>query len=180
MAGQRNTVSTNGLDSIPISRIMVSPVKTAKEIDTVRQICKIMVEHKIGSVVIIKNDDNQQNAVGIVTERDIVKHTAERPISFEAAIVQLMSKPLITMHENGSLADALQTMQHKDIRRIVVLDASNKMAGIVTDKDILRFIVNNESIASTFINEELLAKDKGRMAERLSTNILHDLIQKKT
>ena len=174
-------MGSNSLDSIPVSKIMVSPVKTAKEIDTVRQICKIMVEHNIGSVIIIKgNDNNQQDAVGIVTERDIVRHIAERPISFEAQVDQIMSRPLITIRANGSLADALQTMQHKDMRRIVVVDADNKMVGIVTDKDIFRFIATNESIASTLVDEELLAKDKSMMAERLSTNLLHDLIQKRT
>jgi CBS domain-containing protein len=171
---------TSKLDSIPISQIMVSPVKTAKEGDTVRQVCRVMVEHKIGSIVIVKSNDNsRQDGVGIVTERDIVRHIAEKPISFEAPVVQLMSKPLITMHSNGSLSDALQTMQNKDIRRIVIVDAANKMAGIVTDKDIFRFIASNETIASTFVDEELLARDKSLMAERLSTNILHDLIQRK-
>jgi CBS domain-containing protein len=175
-------MDAHSLDSIPVSQIMTSPVKTANEVDTVRKICQIMVDSKIGSIIIVKSNDNsQQDAVGIVTERDIVRHIAERPISFEAPVVQIMSKPLITMYGNGSLADALQTMQNRDIRRIaVVVDAANnKLVGIVTDKDIFRFIANNESIASTFVNEELLAKDKSRMAERLSTNTLHNLIQKK-
>jgi len=45
--------------------------------------------------------------------------------------------------------------------------------------DIFRFIANNESVASAIVNEELLSLNRSMMAERLSTNTLHDLIQKR-
>ena len=43
-----------------------------------------------------------------------------------------MSKPLITISTNSSIKDALETMQQKNIRRLVILD-KEKMIGIITD-----------------------------------------------
>ncbi len=156
---------------------MSSPVKTVTEDNTVQQTCKTMVEYNIGCIVVVKAND--QALVGIATERDIVRHLAEKPISFAAPIAQIMSKPVVTIHPNGSLRDALQVMQSKDIRRLVVVSNDGKnLAGIVTDKDIFRFIAKNESIASTFVSEEVLSRS-GELADRFSTSLLDDIIHRK-
>ena len=164
------------LDSIPVSRIMTSPVKTIREDETVQQACKTMVENNIGGVIAV----TASNApAGIITERDVVRHLAEKPISFAAPASQIMSKPLVTIHPNGSLRDALQAMQSRDIRRLVVVsDDGKNMMGIVTDKDIFRFISRNESVSSAFVSEEVLARDRD-MAERFGTSLLDDIMHRR-
>jgi CBS domain-containing protein len=135
----------SSLDSTPLSRIMVSSVKTIRENDTVQQTCKIMVENNIGSVVIV---DQSGIPKGITTERDIVRHLAQKPISFAAPVTQVMSTPLVTISLNSSIRDALSKMQSRDIRRLIVVNDDGKnMMGIVTDKDILGYIARNESLA---------------------------------
>ena len=47
-----------------------------------------------------------------------------------------MSKPLVNVSINSSIRDAIQTMQQKNIRRLIVSDG-DEMVGIITDKDIL-------------------------------------------
>jgi CBS domain-containing protein len=170
-------MSGSSLDSILMSKIMSSPVKTVTEDNTVQQACKTMVENNIGSIIVINATD--QAPVGIVTERDIVRHIAEKPISFAAPVAQIMSRPVITIHPNGSLRDALQVMQSRDIRRLVVVSNDGKtLAGIVTDKDIFRFIAKNESIASTFVSEEVLSRS-GELTDRFSTSLLDDIIHRR-
>ena len=101
---------------------------------------------------------------------------AEEPISFSASVNQLMSKPVVTIHPNASLQDALQTMQTRDIRRLLVVsDDGNNMAGIVTDKDIFRFVTRNESVSSGFVNEEVLARRR-EMAEHFNTTLFDDIV----
>jgi CBS domain-containing protein len=167
----------SSLDSVPVSRIMTSSVKTVAENQTIQQACKTMVENNIGSVIIL----DQSNApAGIITERDVVRHLAEKPISFAEPAGQIMSRPLVTIHPNGSLRDALQTMQSRDIRRLVVASNDGKnMTGIVSDKDIFRFISKNESVASAFVSEGVLTRNRGDMEERLSTSVLDDLVHRR-
>jgi CBS domain-containing protein len=45
-----------------------------------------------------------------------------------------MSKPLVTISKECSVKDAIQTMQRKNIRRLVIVE-KEKMVGIITDKD---------------------------------------------
>jgi CBS domain-containing protein len=175
----------NGLDTIPVSRIMTHPVKTIQENDIIQQACKIMIQNNIGSVIVVAaatttQSANAQTPVGIITGKDIVRHLAEKAISFSAPVNQLMSKPVVTIHPNASLQDALQTMQTRDIRRLVVMsDDGNNMAGIITDRDIFRFIARNESsISSTFVSEEVRRKYRD-MAEPFSSSLLDDILHRR-
>ena len=60
------------LESISISKIMSRGVKTEAQNQNIFAVSKIMSDNDIGSVVII-DDYDKRNPVGIVTERDIIK-----------------------------------------------------------------------------------------------------------
>ena len=170
----------SSLDSIPVSRVMTSPVKTVQENEIIQQASKIMVQNDIGCVIVVAAQSvNAQTPVGVITGKDIVRHLAEKPISFSAPVNQLMSRPVVTIHPNASLQDALQTMQERNIRRLLVMsDDGNNMVGIITDRDVFRFIARNESVSSSAISEGVLAQNR-EMAERLHTTLLDDILHKK-
>ena len=86
-----------------------------------------------------------------------------------------MSKPVVTIHPNASLQDALQTMQARDIRRLLLVsEEGNNIAGILTNKDIFRFIARNASISSGLMTDKVFAKNR-EMAERFNTSLLEDI-----
>jgi CBS domain-containing protein len=72
-----------GIESIPVSSFMTRNVITETEDQNMQAVCKIMNENNIGSVIIVKssiastlkkgNSNNNKEAVGIITERDIVR-----------------------------------------------------------------------------------------------------------
>jgi len=165
----------SGFDSIPVSHVIRSPVKTIQENERLQQACKVMIQVNIGSVIVVAaHSVNVQALAGIITERDIVRHMQKSQSPFSAPVNQLMSKPVITIHPNASLQDALQTMQARDIRRLLVVsDDGNNIAGILTDKDIFRFLARNGSVSSGLINDQVLAKNK-EMAERFNNSLLDD------
>ena len=56
------------LDSIPVSRVMTTPVKTIQENDILQKACKIMIQSNIGSVIVVAAQSaNAQSPVGIIT-----------------------------------------------------------------------------------------------------------------
>ena len=171
----------SSLDSIPVSRVMTTKVKTVHGNDIIQKACKIMIQNNIGSVIVVTDAQsaNTQTPVGIMTGTDIVRHMAEEPISFSASVNQIMSKPVVTIHPNASLQDALQTMQSRDIRRLLVMsDDGNNMAGILTDKDIFRFIAKDSSVSSVFVNDELLTRQR-EMAERFNSSMFEDILRRR-
>ena len=175
----------SNLDSIPVSRVMRSQVKTIRGNDIIQKACKIMVQNDIGSVIVVNTttttdqSPNAQTPIGIMTGTDIVRHLAEKPISFSDPVDQLMSKPVVTIHPNASLQDALQTMQSRNIRRLLVMsDDGNNMAGILTDKDIFRFIAKDPSAPSVFVNDEVLAR-QSELAERFNSSLFEDILRRR-
>jgi CBS domain-containing protein len=145
------------IESITISSVMVRDVKTAKESQTVKAVAKIMADNNIGSVVIVKNANDPDRPVGIVTERDIVRIAgAEKALTLQMPAREVMSKPVITIDAMGSIRDALQTMELNNIRRLPVVDKEKKMVGIVTDKDVFRALMRSQSLVASFCESFLV------------------------
>ncbi len=128
--------------SRPVSSIMTGEVITATADETIKTVCKLMYENDIGSIVIVKRTvDDANKPVGIITERDIVHQIGLSELFVvQAPIRQIMSTPLVTIEPNNPIRDAIEIMQLKKIRRLVVIDDREKMIGIITIKDALKEI----------------------------------------
>ncbi len=128
--------------SRPVSSIMTGEVITATADETIKTVCKLMYENDIGSIVIVKRTvDDANKPVGIITERDIVRQIGLLELFVvQAPIRQIMSTPLVTIGPNNPIRDAIEIMQLKKIRRLVVIDDREKMIGIITIKDALKEI----------------------------------------
>ena len=126
--------------SRPVSSIMTGEVITARADETIKTVCKLMYENDIGSIVIVKRTvDDANKPVGIITERDIVRQIGLSELFVvQAPIRQIMSTPLVTIGPNNPIRDAIEIMQLKKIRRLVVIDDREKMIGIITIKDALK------------------------------------------
>jgi len=149
------------IETISVSSLMTRDVRTEKEDQNVLTACKIMSENNIGSIIIVKKDDkNNTKPVGIITERDVVRllGSLNSPL-LQTPLRDIMSKPLVNVSINSSIRDAIQTMQQKNIRRLIVSDGE-KMVGIITDKDIFRAIMNNRDLIPSLLGDKLLVEHK--------------------
>jgi CBS domain-containing protein len=151
----------SSIETISVSSFMTRELKTEKEDQNVIAACRIMHENNIGSVVIVsKNGANSEKPIGIVTERDVVRLLGSlNPSLLQTPLSDIMSKPLITISKNSSIRDAIQAMQQKNIRRLVILD-KEKMVGIITDKDIFRAIMNNQDLIPSLLSDKLLVEHR--------------------
>ena len=70
-----------------------------------------------------------------------------------------MSKPIISIQFDHSIRQAMQLMDSKRVRRLIVADASDKMVGIITEKDILSRIVKDPNMITDFVDQNY---QKGR------------------
>jgi CBS domain-containing protein len=161
------------IQDMSIASFMTTNVKTARANQTIREVCKNMHDQGIGSLVILRDNDNTtttgkpggeyHKAVGIVTERDVVSYLgSDRALSLRTQISEIMSTPIIAISPTNSLKDAIETMQLRNIRRLPVIDSENnneKMVGVVTDKDILRAIMktmpSSLSAVEGMLNDQL-------------------------
>ena len=143
-------VYTMNLDSVLVSDIMSKNVKIELEEQDIGAVCRLMGDYDIGSVVIVKRKDKDQIPVGIVTERDIVRTLGRKTVDLKEPLTTFMSKPIITIRSNSTGRDAMQLMNSNHIRRIVVIDQTNRMVGILTEKDIFRELLKKSGLLDDF------------------------------
>ena len=55
-------------------------------------------------------------------------------------VAQVMSRPVVTVSDDASAADAWRILQHRGIRQAPVLDADGRLVGIVSERDLLTSI----------------------------------------
>src|SRR4051794_1810800 len=140
-----------GLESIGISEIVNKDVKVIDQEQNIFDTSKVMIDNNIGSVVIIDNNDSK-NPVGIITERDIVRIVSTFSLSdLQVPIRKLMSYPLITLSQNASVLDAMKLMYERNIRRVIILEG-NTLIGIVTEHDIFKLLMSNKELITTVIS----------------------------
>jgi CBS domain-containing protein len=129
---------------------MSKGVKTEVEEQDIGAILRLMDDNDIGSVVIVKRQDKEQIPVGIITERDIVRTLGRKAGDLNEPLTTFMSKPIITIQSNSSAREAMQLMDSNHIRRIVVVDPSGRMVGILTEKDIFREVLKKSGLIDDF------------------------------
>jgi CBS domain-containing protein len=119
---------------ILVRDIMSRPPITAKEADNVMVVSKLMVRQNIGSVIIL---DKTGKPCGIITERDIVQRVAARDlVPSNVKVLDIMSKPIVSVSPGVSVNEAAKEMNHKKIRRLAIVDGG-KLVGILSMKDVL-------------------------------------------
>ena len=125
------------LDSIGITNLMNKKIIVAEQNMNLIGISKIMSDNNIGCVVIV-DDLETRKPLGIITERDIVRTIGMlQPHQLVVPIREHMSHPLITLSSNATVSDAMKLMYERKIRRVIILE-KDKLAGILTDKDIFK------------------------------------------
>jgi CBS domain-containing protein len=95
---------------------------------------KAMRDKDVSSVLVTSNNNNNSNEpIGIVTEKDIVYHVlAENKGPFKVTLKNIMSYPLITVLEKGSIKDAIQLMRSKHVKRLAIRNTEGKITGVIT------------------------------------------------
>lgn len=99
---------------------------------------KIMQEYRIGGIPIV---DDADVLIGIVTNRDLRFEKNEgRPL-----MEVMTSENLVTASEGISMADAEEVLQAHKIEKLPVVDANNKLVGLITFRDITRVSITPQA-----------------------------------
>lgn len=97
---------------------------------------KILADNRIGSVVI--SDDGGATAVGILSERDIVRELASNGSEcLDKTVSAYMTTKLVTCSLQTSVQDVLSQMTEGRFRHMPVVE-DDKMVGLVTLGDLVK------------------------------------------
>ena len=118
-----------------VSDAMTSQVSVARPTDTIRQVAETMAKVDSGVVPVVDNG----KVVGLVTDRDIVLRVVAEGRSFDSPVSDAMSDgEVLSVKEDDVLADATAKMANNQVRRLVVLNESGNLTGILSLGDVAK------------------------------------------
>lgn len=120
--------------------------------DTAEQAAKKMRDKRVGSLFVIdksKGEQQKQQPVGVITERDLVRRMCAEGISGkDATIERLMSSPIATIERKATLGSAASLMSSHKTRHLLVVDngEDRQPVGVVSSTDLVRYLKANMDV----------------------------------
>lgn len=106
---------------------------------------KVMVEEKVDSIIVFEGDD----IIGIVTQKDILSDiVAKGKDPKTITIKEITRKPIIKIHKDAKVKEAISLMTKHDIRRLIVYN-DQRPIGIISQK----MVVGNMGQTSVLMPE---------------------------
>lgn len=109
---------------------------TVSAATTVQDAIKEMVDRKIGCLLVV---DGSQ-LVGIFSERDVLNKVSAEMSSLSKPVSEFMTAKPTAIRKQDSIAYALHAMDIGGYRHMPIVDDSGKPTGIISVRDILRFL----------------------------------------
>lgn len=121
-----------------VGDIMSRPVLTVEMSETLWDAWQLLFVSGLRHLVVINEDGS---AVGVISDRTIladVPATAEHLTRRQVAVV-MAQIPLVFVAPTDSPGQAAEVMTANAVEAVPVLDADGRLAGIVTESDIVRW-----------------------------------------
>jgi CBS domain-containing protein len=143
--------------------LMTKHVITLQPQDNLLRAQRMMSRFRIKKIVVIDDDKNKRDPVGILTVKDIIKFLisdkTDRDLD-EIAIFEAMNKNVITTIKNKNIVDCAEILDNNNISSLIVIEeeenseqqeqqqesSANKkisLSGIITSTDFTRFFSEN-------------------------------------
>lgn len=164
--------------------VMVSPVITIGENDTVRDVAKLLVARRVSAVPVL---DHTGQLAGIVSEADLLHRTetgTERPASWWLSVISgeralaaeyvkshatrvkdIMTRKVYTAHPDTPLSEIADLFEENNIKHVPIVNAANDLVGIVSRANIIQAFASARptleiSAPDAMIRERLIAELK--------------------
>lgn len=100
--------------------------------DTLRRAAFLLADNQIGLLVVRRG----ALAVGVISERDIVRAAAEGAEIDDTRVDEVMTEDVAGVHVDASVREAMTVMNTNGIRHLLVR-AEGRVEGVISARDIL-------------------------------------------
>ena len=117
-----------------VSEVMTSDVQTVSADQTAREAASFMLRADAGSIPVCEGD----RVIGMITDRDIAVRGVAEGRGPDTPVSELMSDGIVCAREGDEVQDVARRMSEEQVRRLPVLDAEDRLCGIVSLGDLSR------------------------------------------
>jgi CBS domain-containing protein len=110
---------------------------------------RLMAEHHIGAVLVMRGDE----LVGIASERDYARKVIlQGKSSADTPVAEIMSSPVTCVQPRESVAQCMAIMTERHIRHLPVLD-DGQVVGIVSIGDLVKDVIADQEQEIVFLQQ---------------------------
>lgn len=111
----------------------------------VRKVLRTMVDERIGCVIVL----DQDRIAGIFSERDaLVRLNTQAAALGDRPVSQFMTSDPQTLEATAKVAFAVHRMDQGSYRHVPIVDAEGNPEGIISVRDILRYLTDRMSASA--------------------------------
>ena len=142
--------------NLPIDNIYKKELVACDQNLPIQAAAAIMTEHNSSSIFI---REPGADLVGVVTDNDLRKKVTATGLDILRPVSEIMSSPLHTVPSNALVFEALMQMMQQNIKHLGVRDADNEVAGVITNRDLLKvqgqspFFIVREISGARLVNQ---------------------------
>lgn len=161
-----------------VSDLMTHSVVSVRRETSFKEIAKVLAEHDITAVPVMDDDDRP---LGVVSEADLMRNEARQPEvagrlpgmlerrarwSAEGAgkpghggatdAGSLMTSPAVVAHPEWSVVEAARAMEGSRVKRLPVVDETEKLVGLISRGDLLRVFLRRDRAIREEITDDIL------------------------
>lgn len=132
--------------------------------DSVADAARLMRERHVGSVVVIEPGDGRR-PVGMLTDRDIAVGVVALGLDPEKTLVEAVMRPgLVFLRETDGVGRAVALMRDQGVRRLPVVDASDRLVGLLAADDLLDVLAGEMSDLAVMASRGMTREARERAA----------------
>ena len=106
---------------------------------TLQQAARLMRDESARALLVTERAGCGARVVGIVTDRDMVVHgIANRGDCTETTVSEVMTRGLLTIHDDAMISEALRSMLSHGLHRLAVVDRQQRLVGMLSLDDTIR------------------------------------------
>ena len=117
-----------------ISEVMTRQVATVTAEQTVQEAASFMLQGDAGSIPVTDGD----RLIGMITDRDIAVRGVAKGRGPDTPVRELMSTGLVCARQDDETSEVAARMSEAQVRRLPVIDDSERIVGIVSIGDLTR------------------------------------------
>jgi CBS-domain-containing membrane protein len=152
-----------------VREVMTTAVACAHEDTPFKELAAILASRGIGALPVL---DGQGRVAGVVSEADLLRkeeyqedganrvtrwrHRADRAKAAAVIASDLMTSPAVTIGPDATVVEAARALDAHHVKRLPVVDAANRLAGICSQRDLLRVFLRPDEQIRDEVRGEVL------------------------
>ena len=110
---------------------------------------RLMAEHHIGAVLVMRGDE----LAGIASERDYARKVVlQGRSSSDTPVATIMSSPVVCVAPSESVGDCMAIMTERHIRHLPVLEGG-RILGIVSIGDLVKEVIEDQKQEISYLQQ---------------------------